>query len=418
LTVRGPDIPSQWEDAAMMQRLLVLVILCVGHSFASAQETLPKKVDLKTQFDELKLPARQQGGRGTCVFFSVTALVDFEVARSLGEPQEQFAEEYLVWAARQATGRSGGNFTKAVRGLNAFGLCPESEMPYGAKDDETRKPSAAAQSAAGNLAQRWQMHWLHHGDFKVTLTESEVTAIKRALHAGHPVGAAFILPKKMTADILQVPGAEDRGGIHAVVLVGYADDPDLPGGGAFTFRNSWGPRWGRDGYGTVSYAFARANGLDVMWLDFGPKDSEKPLARFEVESLPIVQKALCQAAPQDMTPFGAAHWSGGSQLLVRAQKGGWVEVSFTVAKAGRYRTRTLATFAPDFGRIEFVLDGKAVPGVFDLYSGEVLPSDSLELGTHELTAGKHTLRLRVVGKNDASKGYYFGIDTLDLLTPL
>jgi hypothetical protein len=42
-------------------------------------------------------------------------------------------------------------------------------------------------------------------------------------------------------------------------------------------------------------------------------------------------------------------------------------------------------------------------------------SDSLELGTHELTAARHTLRVRVVDKSAVSTGCFFGIDDIDLL---
>jgi hypothetical protein len=51
----------------------------------------------------------------------------------------------------------------------------------------------------------------------------------------------------------------------------------------------------------------------------------------------------------------------------------------------------------------------------DLYCGRVSPSGSLELGTHELTAGHHIFGFQVVGKNAASTNYFFGIDAIDLL---
>jgi hypothetical protein len=69
------------------------------------QPELPNQVDLKIKFDELELHARLQGTRGTCVFFSVAALANYEYARSTGKPQEPFSEEHLVWAARNAMGR-------------------------------------------------------------------------------------------------------------------------------------------------------------------------------------------------------------------------------------------------------------------------------------------------------------------------
>jgi C1A family cysteine protease len=50
-------------------------------------------------------------------------------------------------------------------------------------------------------------------------------------------------------------------GGHAICLVGYFDDPNLPGGGAFIFKNSWGLSWAfnnilnRPGFGLISYKY-------------------------------------------------------------------------------------------------------------------------------------------------------------------
>jgi hypothetical protein len=73
------------------------------------------------------------------------------------------------------------------------------------------------------------------------------------------------------------------------------------------------------------------------------------------------------------------------------------------------------TVAPDYGTIAVALDGKAVPGSFNLYSGRVTPSGSLELGNHEIAAGQHVIRFGVVDKSEGSTNYYFGIDAVDLL---
>ena len=56
------------------------------------------------------------------------------------------------------------------------------------------------------------------------------------------------------------PGDVADGG-HAVILVGYQDSADAPGGGYFIVRNSWGTtNWGYQcpygaGYGTIPYQY-------------------------------------------------------------------------------------------------------------------------------------------------------------------
>jgi C1A family cysteine protease len=40
---------------------------------------------------------------------------------------------------------------------------------------------------------------------------------------------------------------------HAVLITGYVDDPDVPGGGFFIAKNSWGQEWGHFGYFAIAY---------------------------------------------------------------------------------------------------------------------------------------------------------------------
>ncbi|HLA84307.1 MAG TPA: C1 family peptidase, partial [Thermoguttaceae bacterium] len=44
-----------------------------------------------------------------------------------------------------------------------------------------------------------------------------------------------------------------NGGTHVVTLVGFRDDANLPGGGYWIYKNSWGPNQGDAGYNTVNY---------------------------------------------------------------------------------------------------------------------------------------------------------------------
>ena len=70
---------------------------------------------------------------------------------------------------------------------------------------------------------------------------------------------------------LPLPGENTDGG-QAVCLVGYEDNPALPGGGAFIIHNSWGTGWGEKnrygaGYGTLSYAYAALYGLEAYTIE-------------------------------------------------------------------------------------------------------------------------------------------------------
>lgn len=307
-------------------------------------------------------------------------------------------------------------FYKAVHGLNSLGICSNELMAYENKSAAERKPSAKALADAKERAGRWKVEWIKRWDLKRPLGSKELLAIKNALAGGHPVACGLRWPKALKGhELLHVPAADDVRDGHSIVFTGYEDDPKKEGGGILLFRNSWGPRWGDSGYGVMSYAYAQTYANDALSLQLGPPNSEVPVERFEVETLTVLARDRCDTSVQEMANWGSKMWSQGKQLFCGAKEGGFVELGFGVRKAGLYRLRVLATAAPDFGKIRAALDSKKLEVEFDLYSGRVSPSGSLELGAHNLKAGKHRLRIAVGGKNASSAGYSFGLDAIDLL---
>ena len=404
----------------MLYRILGWVGLLVMAAAAAAQAPpLPAAVDLVPEFQKLGIVPRAQGGRDTCSTFAVTALADFECAKHAGPPSVRLSEEFLIWAAHEAAGHKGDQamFYEAVQGLSAFGICSAALMPYENAPDAARKPSAAAMADAAGRGSRWRIHWIKQWDVKQPLSDAELAAIKTALAGGHPVACGLRWPVSPRGhEMLKVPPPEKVRDGHSIALVGYEDDPKKDGGGAFVFRTWEGPAWGNQGQGIMSYAYARAYANDALWLQLGPPHSETPVERFEAESLNVPARDRCETTVQVMGRRGGLMWSQGRQLFCRAEDGGWAELALVVRKAGRYRLRVLGAVAPDYGIVRVTLDGTPAGRDFDLYSGRLSPSGSLELGTFDLTAGRHRLRFACVGKNAASAGYFFGLDAVDLLS--
>jgi len=288
-------------------------------------------------------------------------------------------------------------------------------MPYATESDPRRAPAAAALADAKGRSGRWSIHWIKRWDVKRPLSDRELHTIKAALANGHPVACGLRWPKSLRGyELLEVPPPASAYDGHSIALVGYQDEPGGKAGGVLFFRNSAGPRWGNDGYGVMSYAYARAYANDALWLEFGPPDSEVPAERIEAESLPVLNRSQCSTASQDMREWGAPMWSQGRQLFCSSQKGGFVEFGLSVRSTGRYRLRVLATAGPDFGIVQVALDGKPMGVECDLYSGRVSPSGALELGVQTLTAGQHRLRFTAVGKSAVSAGHSFGLDAVEV----
>ena len=381
---------------------------------------LPVRVDLMPDLERLELTARVQGNRDACSIFAVTGVAEYEVGRESLRRPPRLSEEFLIWAANEASGMTGDQamFYKAVHGLNALGICSDELMPYESSSDATRRPSPTALTNAKEESWRWQAHWIKRWDVQNPLSPPQILAIREALAAGHPVACGLRWPKELhDYRLLEAPPPEKVFDGHSIMFTGYTEDAKQPGGGVFHFRNSDGPKWGKDGYGVMSFAYAERYANDAFWLERESPHAEVPVVRYEAEEMPVLASRHCSASPQDMKPWGGPMWSHGHQLLCGATQGGFVELGFSVPKAGRYRLRLPATAAPDFGIVRAALDGKSSGAAFDLYSGRVSPAGGLESGTFEMSAGSHWLCVTAVSNNAASQGFAFGLDTVDLLSP-
>ena len=135
----------------------------------------------------------------------------------------------------------------------------------------------------------------------------------------------------------------------------------------------------------------------------------------EAESLQVLAEEGARTAVQRMSGFGVEKWSDEAQLFVGARENGSVTLRLPVRRTGRYRLILYATEAPDFGIISVALDGETLGDTIDLYAPMVLPSGAIPLSRVALEEGTHRLTFTSVGKSDASLGFRFGIDAIELL---
>jgi hypothetical protein len=394
---------------------IVFVASLLGALPIAARASAPAKVDLTPEFDRFGLIPQSQGA-DTCSLHAVASLAEFELARTSQDQDRRRSTEFLIWAAKKATGkkRNQAMFYEAIFGLNSLGICRETLMPEEEKEHGMHPPSAAAFADAMKESHRWQVHWIRRWNVVRPMEDAQLAAIENALALDHPIACGLRWPKAMKGyEIIKVPPPHAVEDGHSIALVGYFHDPQK--GEQFRFRNSWGPRWGKNGYGIISAAYVRAYANDALWLELGPPNSEVPLERFEAESARILASSHCHCNVQDMGQYEGAMWSKGKQLFCQAEEGGFIELAFNVRKPGVYRCRVMATAAPDYGTIRAVLDGRPLAPRFDLYCGRVSPAGSLELGKIGFEAGPHRIRFVSTGKYPASAGYAFGLDAVDLL---
>ncbi|HLH55641.1 MAG TPA: glycoside hydrolase family 172 protein [Verrucomicrobiae bacterium] len=146
-----------------------------------------------------------------------------------------------------------------------------------------------------------------------------------------------------------------------------------------------------------------------------PVQSAKAKGAIEAESLQVLSKTGGEAQEQDMTGFGDS-WSNDAHLWwINAHPGDKLVLALPVETTGNYELGMQLTKAPDYGIIQFYLDGDKLGDPVDLYHSSVIATGLMKFGRRQLTAGRHQLAVEVLGTNPkAVKNYMSGIDYIKL----
>jgi len=149
-----------------------------------------------------------------------------------------------------------------------------------------------------------------------------------------------------------------------------------------------------------------------------PAKPAKPLesGAVEGEGLKVTRCDGGRTWVQDMRRYRGGKWSGGKHLIwTGGKKGQSVAIEFDAPRSGEQEVKVRLTRACDYGQFQLYLDGKKVGKVIDLYGPDVVPTETISLGRHDLKKGKHTLRAEAVGCNEKCKAlqvgtFLFGLD--------
>lgn len=204
---------------------------------------LPPVVDLSPYFPKV----RSQGAQGSCTAWATGyATRSYYLARyqqaNLEDESNLTSPAFIFNALRQGNCQQGTRISDALKLLQQNGAVPLSQHPYDPKDC-SRLPAPEAVN-------------YYRDKFKILgferLNVESPDDIKGQLYQGNPVIFGMTVPKAFdTYDggVLDIPerSPSDSGG-HAMVIVGYDDAKQ-----AFRLFNSWGTRWGEQGYAWVSY---------------------------------------------------------------------------------------------------------------------------------------------------------------------
>jgi C1A family cysteine protease len=210
-----------------------------------ALDKLPAKVDLRDDCPRVY----NQGQLGSCTANAIGAALEFEQMR---QHEEAFTPSrlFIYYNERLIEGSvgsdNGAEIRDGIKSVAKEGACRENPTwPYKIGKFANEPPKGAYTEARKHQAIRY---------LRVTQTLSQ---LKGCLASGYPFVFGFAVyesfESQQVANSGHVPmpkaGEKNLGG-HAVMAVGYEEARQW-----FIVRNSWGRRWGMDGYFTMPYPY-------------------------------------------------------------------------------------------------------------------------------------------------------------------
>ena len=246
-------------------------------------------------------PVRNQGQRGTCVAFALSAML--EAAGSAASRSTQLSPQLLFWATKHHGGdpspNTDGTFLSyGVEALAKVGICKEDVWAYDGQVipgnvshcglDSCCKTDALPTECLGRpTPEMLALAGLSRIGLRNAPTRFEggnASRVRQLLSdSGQPVAVSLpvfadpVRPRghnwnspvgDLFGKVLDPPIGSIAIAGHAVAIVGFSPDKDEPMGGHFIFRNSWGALWGSalpsEGYAATQPGYGQ---LSATYMD-------------------------------------------------------------------------------------------------------------------------------------------------------
>ena len=249
-------------------------------------DAFPDKIDLKDWEylptlqalpDEIvNIPAvpaiLNQGVEGACTGFALAAVINFllhqrKLKRRISPRMiYELARRYDEWPGENYSGSSARG---AMKGWERHGVCTQKRWPdelHGANNFDQQRADEATLTPGGAYY-RVDFRQVRH--VHAAIHEVGIVYATLMVHAGwgQPGPSTVSLTagttsksQKIKIPVIQRKGNADGG--HAIALVGYTSQ-------GFIIQNSWGTRWGKNGFALLPYEDFMIHATDVWVAQLG-----------------------------------------------------------------------------------------------------------------------------------------------------
>jgi C1A family cysteine protease len=219
----------------------------------TAPHELPSIVDLRQYCP----PVYNQGELGSCTANALGAAFQFE---QIKQKKQDFIPSrlFIYYNERALEGTinedAGAMIRDGIKTMVKDGVCSESMWKYDIWKFKTKPNNDCYRVALDNQVLEY-----------LRISPHTLYEVKHCLSDGYPVAFGFTIYESFMSDevartgiaSMPKPGEQSMGG-HAVLAVGYDDNKQ-----ALIVRNSWGEKWGINGYFYLPYGYVEQSGLSA-----------------------------------------------------------------------------------------------------------------------------------------------------------
>jgi len=214
---------------------------------------VPSKIVL-AEYRKHKIPILDQGNEGACTGFGLATVVNYLLHTRKHEPDKikvspwmlyELAKRYDEWPGENYDGSSARG---AMKGWHKHGACADALSPKDPKDQMLLTPRVAKDAISRPLGAYYRVNHKDLVAMHSAIAEVGILYATASVHDGWD---------KVKSDGIVKYSDHNLGG-HAFAIVAYDDQ-------GFWIQNSWGPKWGKNGFCHITYDDWLANGTDV-WV--------------------------------------------------------------------------------------------------------------------------------------------------------